>query len=502
MVAFTIAIGGTAGAARRSRTAPTRARRPSCSSPSTARQRRPRRRRHRRAGRRRRPTATRRHARAARSRCASRTRPGTRAPAPSASPPASGCGTRPPARYLLPRPAARRRRTPAARGARRAARVLQRRLPLARAAARRSRDPPDTCSTSPAWWRDRAAGRRARAPATSAPFHADVDFGKLAAGTTTTTAAACRRPARSTASSPATSRPQQGVDYSTTLLRRAPAHCQGELPRAAPALRDLRARSKPLPAAGYGLTLLLHSLGANYNQFLGSRNQSQFGERGPGSIVITPRGPRPRRLLRRATPAPTCSRCGPTSRATTGSTPTGPSITGYSMGGFGTFKLADAVPRPVRPRPADGRRQRGQQHGRLAAQHPGPDVERGHATSWSRRGHAASTAHGARRGSATATSSTSSAGRAPHARDQRPVRARGRLPRHARGRPQPGARHLRRATRAWTSPNARTSSPTTPTGSRACRPRGARPGHRRRALARLRRRRPRRVGDRSSAPAR
>ncbi len=41
------------------------------------------------------------------------------------------------------------------------------------------------------------------------------------------------------------------------------------------------------------MTLLLHSLGASYNQYLGSRNQSQFGERGSGSIVITPlaRGP-------------------------------------------------------------------------------------------------------------------------------------------------------------------------------------------------------------------
>ena len=33
---------------------------------------------------------------------------------------------------------------------------------------------------------------------------------------------------------------------------------------------------------GYGLTLLLHSLGANYNQYSASRNQSQFGERGRG----------------------------------------------------------------------------------------------------------------------------------------------------------------------------------------------------------------------------
>ena len=50
---------------------------------------------------------------------------------------------------------------------------------------------------------------------------------------------------------------------------------------------------KPRPRGGYGLTLLLHSLSANYNQYLDSNNQSQLGERGAGSIVATPssRGP-------------------------------------------------------------------------------------------------------------------------------------------------------------------------------------------------------------------
>ncbi len=48
--------------------------------------------------------------------------------------------------------------------------------------------------------------------------------------------------------------------------------------------------SGPAPAGGFGLTLLLHSLSANYNQFAGSHNQSQFANRGTGSIVITPSG--------------------------------------------------------------------------------------------------------------------------------------------------------------------------------------------------------------------
>ena len=42
------------------------------------------------------------------------------------------------------------------------------------------------------------------------------------------------------------------------------------------------------PSAGWGATLLLHSLSANYNQFSGSKNQAQFAARGAGSIVFTP----------------------------------------------------------------------------------------------------------------------------------------------------------------------------------------------------------------------
>ncbi len=47
------------------------------------------------------------------------------------------------------------------------------------------------------------------------------------------------------------------------------------------------------PADGYGLTILMHSLSANYNQYLATANQSQLGDRGAGTIVITPeaRGP-------------------------------------------------------------------------------------------------------------------------------------------------------------------------------------------------------------------
>ena len=100
---------------------------------------------------------------------------------------------------------------------------------------------------------------------------------------------------------------------------------------------------KPMPADGYGLTLLLHSLGANYNQYLGSRHQSQFGERGAGSIVITPRARGPDGGYDGYAGADVfevwadvARRYRLDGRRT--------AITGYSMGGFGTFKLAEQYP--------------------------------------------------------------------------------------------------------------------------------------------------------------
>ena len=101
---------------------------------------------------------------------------------------------------------------------------------------------------------------------------------------------------------------------------------------------------KPQPQAGYGLTLLLHSLGANYNQFTGSNNQSQIGERGRGLD---------RDHARRAA-APTA---GTTAHAGADTfevwadvarryrlDPRWTAISGYSMGGYGTYKFATQYP--------------------------------------------------------------------------------------------------------------------------------------------------------------
>ena len=94
---------------------------------------------------------------------------------------------------------------------------------------------------------------------------------------------------------------------------------------------------------GYGLTLLLHSLGANYNQFSGSRNQSQFGDRGSGSIIITPSGRGPDGWYYDYAGADTfevwadVAKRYPLDADYT-------SIAGYSMGGYGTYKFATQFP--------------------------------------------------------------------------------------------------------------------------------------------------------------
>jgi dienelactone hydrolase len=99
----------------------------------------------------------------------------------------------------------------------------------------------------------------------------------------------------------------------------------------------------PHPAAGYGLTLLLHSLSANYNQYLGSRNQSQFGDRPDPSIVITPEARGPDQEYEGLGAADTFEVWADVARWYK-LDPAYSDITGYSMGGIGTFKLGAQFP--------------------------------------------------------------------------------------------------------------------------------------------------------------
>jgi pimeloyl-ACP methyl ester carboxylesterase len=95
---------------------------------------------------------------------------------------------------------------------------------------------------------------------------------------------------------------------------------------------------KPRPATGYGLTLLLHSLSANYNQYSASRNQSELGERGPGSLVVTPGGRGPDGFYKGIAEADTFETWADVARHYKVDADWAV-VTGYSMGGFGTYRL-------------------------------------------------------------------------------------------------------------------------------------------------------------------
>ncbi len=197
-------------------------------------------------------------------------------------------------------------------------------------------DPAGT-ATNAAWWRDSAQGAALKNGDLSS-FHAYVDFAKLARRSTDNSGVPRTGPMdRILASHFET---EQGTDYSTTC--QSATECKGEL----------RGRLQPYaiyvpkqaqPASGYGLTLLLHSLGASFNQYLGSRNQSQIGERGPGSIVITPEGRGPDGWYYDYAGADTFEVWADVA-AHYRLDPAWTAISGYSMGGYGTYKFATQYP--------------------------------------------------------------------------------------------------------------------------------------------------------------
>ncbi len=100
---------------------------------------------------------------------------------------------------------------------------------------------------------------------------------------------------------------------------------------------------KPMPAGGYGLTLLLHSLSANYNQYLDSRNQSQLGERGPGSIVVTASGRGPDGNYLDAAEGDTFDMWADVARHYK-LDPSWSTVTGYSMGGGAVWEYLTRWP--------------------------------------------------------------------------------------------------------------------------------------------------------------
>src|SRR5215208_2571081 len=189
---------------------------------------------------------------------------------------------------------------------------------------------------NPSWWRDRQQGEQLRA-GSLAQFRADVDFGKLGAGVDDDSGVPKSGPLNRIYASRFETK--QGVDFDYECGNAD--ECKGEL------RGQLQPYALYVPGkhgdAGYGMTLALHSLGAGYSQFTGSRNQSQWGERGPGSLVLTPSGRGPDGWYYDHAAADTfeawadVARHYPLDADFT-------SVGGYSMGGYGTYKFSTQFP--------------------------------------------------------------------------------------------------------------------------------------------------------------
>jgi hypothetical protein len=198
-------------------------------------------------------------------------------------------------------------------------------------------DPAGTAQ-SPAWWRDKAQGERL-AEGTIAPFFAKVSFAKLRRGVTDNRGVPKRGPLNRILVSRFETK--QGVDYSTVCLTaqdECPGPYRGRLQPYA-----IYVPRGPVPRRGWGMTLLLHSLAAGVNQYSGSRHQRQFGERGRGSIAITPSARGPDGFYDSYALADVFEVWADVARRyrlDPGWTVT----SGYSMGGFGTFDIAEQFP--------------------------------------------------------------------------------------------------------------------------------------------------------------
>jgi pimeloyl-ACP methyl ester carboxylesterase len=193
-----------------------------------------------------------------------------------------------------------------------------------------------------AYWRDHAQAGALAAGDISA-FFARVDFSKLAAGINDDMPG---QPQGVPQTGPinrifaSAVETKQGVDFSVECGS-APT-CKGEY-RGQLQPYALYVPVKSVPSSGFGLTLLLHSLGGNHNQYLNSRNQSQLGERGAGHLVATALGRGPDGWYVDDAAADTfemwadIARHYPLDPAMT-------SISGYSMGGHATFKFSTRYP--------------------------------------------------------------------------------------------------------------------------------------------------------------
>ena len=194
----------------------------------------------------------------------------------------------------------------------------------------------------PRWWRDEAQGTTL-ATGDISKFYANVDFSKLAGDVTDDSQIPSTGPIDRILASHFEL--GQGADYSHECgLNGAsnPSSCSPEL------LGQLQpyqiyVPSGGAPAGGRGMTLLLHSLSTNYNQYMSWRNQSEFGDRQVPSLVVTPEARGPDQFYEGLGEADVFEVWADVASRY----PLNPAyadITGYSMGGIGTFDVGAQFP--------------------------------------------------------------------------------------------------------------------------------------------------------------
>ena len=189
-----------------------------------------------------------------------------------------------------------------------------------------------------AWWRDQAQAS-ALAAGDITPFFANVDFAKLATAADDESGVPTSGPMdRILASHFQTA---QGANFADSCSQQAEG-CKGEYQGQLQPYA-IYVPTHPPPAGGYGLTLLMHALDTNYNLFEGSRNQSQFAQRGAGSIVITPEARGPDGSYTSFAEADVFEAWADVA-ARYHLNPALADVSGYSMGAIGTFKLAEQFP--------------------------------------------------------------------------------------------------------------------------------------------------------------
>jgi hypothetical protein len=195
------------------------------------------------------------------------------------------------------------------------------------------------------WWREKAQADTL-ATGDVSRFSADVDFNKLRRRQADNTKVPRTGPMDRILASHRFFGPG-GVDYTKLCggLLSARSQSEGCTGMLVGQLQPyaLYVPKKPRPRRGYGFVLLMHSLSANYNQYANTRNQSQLGDRGQGSIVATPSGRGPDGSYRDIAEADSFEVWADVARRY--KLDPGLSVaSGYSMGGLGTFRMLSRWP--------------------------------------------------------------------------------------------------------------------------------------------------------------